>query len=200
VPCPNCKALLSIRDMNQLLPKLSSIGKKRSLESTFKPKTGGKQATERLHQELRLILKSDPKKQGYEVQLINDNLYHWEIKLFGFEDHLPIAQDLKAHKIPHVLMHITFNKDYPFSAPFLRVIRPRFMYRTGHITIGGSICNELLVRWSPSTTIEAAIVSVRIQLLEGNARLDNHNRSDYTEAEAKAAFDRMVAQHPEWQQ
>eukprot|EP01112_Ceratiomyxa_fruticulosa_P007796 TRINITY_DN2029_c0_g1_i1.p1 TRINITY_DN2029_c0_g1~~TRINITY_DN2029_c0_g1_i1.p1 ORF type:complete len:333 (-),score=37.11 TRINITY_DN2029_c0_g1_i1:132-1130(-) len=202
VPCPNssCKALLSIRDMNELLPKLGGVGKKRPLDGSLKPKTGGKQATERLHQELRLILKSNPKTQGYEVQPIDDNLYHWEIKLFGFEDHLPIAQDLKAFKVPHVLMHITFNKDYPFSAPFMRVIRPRFAYRTGHITIGGSICNEMLVRWLPSTTIESCIISVRIQLLEGNARLDNYNRSDYTEGEAKVAFDRMVATHPEWQQ
>lgn len=28
--------------------------------------------------------------------------------------------------------------------PFVRVVRPRFQFRTGHVTIGGSICMELL--------------------------------------------------------
>lgn len=46
-----------------------------------------------------------------------------------------------------------------------------------------------------ANTIEAVIVSIRAQFLEGGARLDLSNKRDYTEAEAKEAFDRMVQTH-----
>jgi len=49
--------------------------------------------------------------------------------------------------------------------------------------------------WSPANTIEAVIVSIRAQLIAGNARLDPTNKIDYTEQEAKEAFDRMVRDH-----
>jgi len=77
------------------------------------------------------------------------------------------------------------------------VIKPRFQYRTGHVTIGGSICMEVLTNkgWSPANTIEAIIVSIRAQLIAGGARLDMTQKHDYTEQEAKDAFDRMVRDH-----
>ncbi len=59
-------------------------------------------------------------------------------------------------------MQFLFPRDYPFSPvcilffvlnrkqssrlllqPFVRVIRPRFKFLTGHITIGGSICTQV---------------------------------------------------------
>ena len=49
--------------------------------------------------------------------------------------------------------------------------------------------------WSPANTIEAIIVSIRAQLIAGNARLDPYNKHEYTEQEAKDAFDRMVREH-----
>jgi ubiquitin-conjugating enzyme E2 Q len=49
--------------------------------------------------------------------------------------------------------------------------------------------------WSPANTLEAIIVSIRAQLIAGGARLDPHNKTEYTEAEAKDAFDRMVRDH-----
>src|SRR5687767_6136649 len=111
-----------------------------------------------------------------------------------------------------------FPPNFPFGPPFIRVIRPRFMFRTGHVTIGGSICTEMLTNkvniasvlrvsvlkqsadaqgWSPANTIEATLVSVRTNLITANppAALDLSNRLDYTEAEARDAFNRMVAQH-----
>jgi ubiquitin-conjugating enzyme E2 Q len=104
---------------------------------------------------------------------------------------------------------------YPQSPPFCRVIKPRFAFHTGnipnpsllsiflihswlgHVTIGGSICTELLTNkgWTSANTIEAVVVSIRAQFLEGGARLDMHNKRDYTEQEAKEAFNRMVQTH-----
>lgn len=42
-----------------------------------------------------------------------------------------------------------FPPNFPFAPPFIRVIRPRFMFRTGHVTIGGSICTEMLTNKVP---------------------------------------------------
>lgn len=52
-----------------------------------------------------------------------------------------------------------------------------------------------LLPYTAANTIEAVIVSIRAQFLEGGARLDLNNKRDYTEAEAKEAFDRMVQTH-----
>lgn len=42
---------------------------------------------------------------------------------------------------------------------------------------------------------ESIIMSIRAQLIEGGARLDFSNKHDYTEQEAREAFDRMVQTH-----
>ena len=57
---------------------------------------------------------------------------------------------------PVVHMEMKFPKDYPMNPPFVRVIRPRFKFLTGHVTIGGSVCMQLLTRsgWRPTTDIE----------------------------------------------
>lgn len=52
--------------------------------------------------------------------------------------------------------------------------------------------------WSPENTIEAVIMSIRSSFLAGGGRLDRHQTGDYTEQEAKVAFDRLVMQHG-WQ-
>jgi len=191
VKCRTCKASISVRDMKELMP---------TKESGMTPKVSSKQATQRIVAELKHILKTKPEQQGYSVATIKDNIYHWELKFFAFEEKEQIAQDLKALRQKEILLHITFPQTYPMNPPFCRVIRPRFAFRTGHVTIGGSICTELLTNkgWTPANTIEAVIVSIRAQFLEGGARLDLTNKRDYTEAEAKEAFNRMVQTHG-WQ-
>jgi len=121
----------------------------------------------------------------------------WEVRFFGFDKNDPLSKDMKKLGVEYILINVAFPTNYPFAPPYIRVIRPRFQYRTGHVTIGGSICMELLTNkgWSPQNTVEAVLVSVRSQLIEGGARLDNGNRSDYTVQEAKIAFDRLVREH-----
>ena len=46
-----------------------------------------------------------------------------------------------------------------------------------------------------ANTVEAVLVSIRANLIEGGARIDLSNRTDYTEAEAREAFERMRATH-----
>jgi len=191
-PLKECHKELSVRDMKDLLPEIQD-----QENSVFNPTKGSGKATERIMAEFKHISKSDPKKNGYSVSPIGDNLYKWELKLFNFEKDDLIEQDMVKFKVKNILLHVVFPKNYPFSPPYIRVIRPRFQYRTGHVTIGGSICMEILTNksWSPANTIEAIIVSIRAQLVAGGARLDTSNKHDYTEQEAKEAFDRMVRDH-----
>lgn len=43
--------------------------------------------------------------------------------------------------------------------------------------------------------MESVIVTIRAQLCEGGAKLDFANKRDYSEAEAKDAFQRMAQTH-----
>lgn len=90
-----------------------------------------KTATDRLMSELKHISESNPQKDGYSVAPISRNLYHWELKMFGFDAKDPISNDMKLRGVKEILFHVTFPQDYPFSPPFIRVIRPRFQYLTG---------------------------------------------------------------------
>ena len=74
-------------------------------------------------------------------------------------------------------------------------------FRTGHVTIGGSICIELLTNasWNPLYRLEGVMTHV-LSTIYGEpgdppARLDERNRSDYSTGEAMDAFPRLLATH-----
>eukprot|EP00003_Mantamonas_plastica_P014853 TRINITY_DN2554_c0_g1_i1.p1 TRINITY_DN2554_c0_g1~~TRINITY_DN2554_c0_g1_i1.p1 ORF type:complete len:391 (-),score=105.53 TRINITY_DN2554_c0_g1_i1:236-1357(-) len=164
---------------------------------TMVPQSGTPNATKRINSELKHIFDGNPENDGYEIDLIDDNIYHWEVKFFNFDEKEPLAKDLQKTKDKTITLRVVFPMDYPTHPPYIRVIRPRFAFRTGNITIGGSVCNELLTNtgWSPQNTMESVLLTIRAQMIAGGARLDLRNTHDYTESEAKVAFDRMVATH-----
>jgi len=192
-PIKDCGKELSVRDMKDLLPKIQ----KKEHGGPFNPTEGTGKATERIMSEFKHIMKSQPEKNGYSVKPVEDNIYKWELKLFDFDPNEPLGQDMGKLKKKYILLHVTFPPSYPFHPPYIRVIKPRFQFRTGHVTVGGSICMESLTNsgWSPANSLEGIIVSIRAQLIAGGARLDPTNKHDYTEQEAKDAFDRMVREH-----
>jgi len=194
VACPimGCNMPLSVRDVKEFSkPRKSPTG-----NTIFKTNASGK-ATERLMSELKHIMAADPDKNGYSAEPIDDDLYTWEIRLFNFDSETPLAADMKRCQVEEVLLHAIFPKNYPFTPPYIRVISPRFAFHTGHITVGGSICFELLTLsfWTPETTLEAVIICIRTQIIEGNGRLDHNWNIPYTEEEAKAAYVRVARQH-----
>jgi len=113
------------------------------------------------------------------------------------------------------------QEHFPFAAPFVRVVRPILAFRTGHVTIGGSICSashapraplrrethasccctvELLTAkgWSCAVSLESVMVTIRADMVEGGARLDRARfsaTSCYSEATAREAFKRVAVQH-----
>src|SRR5690606_31809485 len=106
--------------------------------------------------------------------------------------------------IGFVELEMIFQANYPFSPPFLRVVYPRylrlslnrapwfykklhvahrFQFRTGHVTIGGSICMELLTPsgWRPTNDIESVIIQIRSEMIAGAARIDFRTDIPYSE-------------------
>ncbi|KAK7746761.1 hypothetical protein SLS53_001949 [Cytospora paraplurivora] len=136
-----------------------------------------------------------------------DNMFQWIVELHSFEPSLPLSKDMKKAGITAIVLEVRFGREYPFSPPFVRVIRPRFLPFAsgggGHVTIGGAICLELLTStgWSPVTSMEAVFLSVRMALSETEpaARLENTNASarkfDYSANEALDAYVRFAQAH-----
>lgn len=166
---------------------------------------GSKEATQRLIADLKALSKSGVEKLGISATPINDNLYMWEVKFFNFEADIPLSRDLKEYQRKtnnqsdeSITLMMRFPKDYPYSPPFIYVTKPRFMFHTGHVTVGGSICMELLTAsgWRPVNDIESILMQIRSEMIEGGARLDlsNHNMG-YTESEAIEAFKRVARFH-----
>jgi len=122
--------------------------------------------------------------------------------LFDFDGEL--GKDMKKYQPTsgknYVEMKIQFSKEYPFMPPFVRVIEPRFMFRTGNVTLGGAICMEMLTLtgWRAINSIESIIMTVRAQIgsTESGGRLDfSTSSSGYNEQEAWTAFYRAAESH-----
>ena len=103
----------------------------------------------------------------------------------------------KKTEVPGVHLHISFQPDFPVSPPFVQVIRPRFQQWTGHVTIGGSMCTELLTStgWKSDITAMGLILQLQNNLVEGGAKIDRYNVHDYAKAEALVAFKRVARDH-----
>ena len=54
--------------------------------------------------------------------------------------------DIKKLKVSenmdHILLHLVFDDKFPYSPPFVRVVKP--VISGGYVTAGGAICMELL--------------------------------------------------------
>ncbi|CAE8599538.1 unnamed protein product, partial [Polarella glacialis] len=174
---------------------------------------GSRQASQVLMREMRSLMAlqgGDGDSKALEIEMVEDSLYHWSVKMHarGFSSDCPLREELErfAASAPHssglaaVVMDVMFPDSYPMAPPFIRVVRPRFLLHTGHITIGGSVCMQLLTPsgWLPSVSLENVFVSIRSEMIEGGGRIDFANSSrDYSVAESKEAFKR-VAQRYGW--
>ncbi|KAI9046781.1 hypothetical protein LZ554_009518 [Drepanopeziza brunnea f. sp. 'monogermtubi'] len=134
------------------------------------------------------------------------NIYQWIVELHSFDASLPLAKDMKLAGVTSIVLEIRFGKDYPFSPPFVRVIRPRFLPFAagggGHVTAGGAMCMELLTNtgWTAVSTIESVLLQVRVEMmsLDRPARLETTGKQtqrDYGTAEAIDAYERSCKMH-----
>ncbi|XP_055309791.1 ubiquitin-conjugating enzyme E2 Q2-like isoform X2 [Sitodiplosis mosellana] len=161
------------------------------------------QATDRLMKELRDIYRSESFKSNmYSVDLVNDSIYEWNVKLRHLDPDSPLYKDLQQfHETTGqdcIILNFKFKETYPFEAPFVRVVSP--VIERGHVTIGGAICMELLsVGWSSVYTVEAIIMQVSATLVAGEGRIPPQSKNkalgEYTLESAKQAFARAERTH-----
>lgn len=163
--------------------------------------SGSVQATDRLMKELRDIYRSDSfKRHIYSIELVNDSIYEWNIRLFSVDPDSPLHNDLLMLKEKEgkdsILLNIIFKETYPFEPPFVRVVHP--IISGGYVLLGGAICMELLTKqgWSSAYTVEALIMQISATLVKGKARIQfGATKGQYSLARAQQSFKSLVQIH-----
>ncbi len=134
---------------------------------------------------------------GMKFIINEENMYQWNVRLFNFDSNSDLYKDLHSVNMDSIEMQIIFEQQYPIKPPFIRIVKPIFKYRTGHITMGGSICMELLTNqgWSPAYSIETVMIQIKSIIIE-NGRIDKSKLANsYSLDEAKDSFKRMLITH-----
>eukprot|EP00929_Paragymnodinium_shiwhaense_P026126 TRINITY_DN15599_c0_g1_i1.p1 TRINITY_DN15599_c0_g1~~TRINITY_DN15599_c0_g1_i1.p1 ORF type:complete len:394 (+),score=81.13 TRINITY_DN15599_c0_g1_i1:95-1183(+) len=170
------------------------------------PSSVSRQAQQVLMREMKSLMKlqGEGSISALQIEMVDDRIDRWLAKMpaESFPD-CPLRSDLfhfatKFKKEAAIVFDVRFPQDFPQSPPFVRLLRPRFQMHSGHVTIGGSVCMQALTPsgWLPSFSLENVFVEIRSQMIEGGGRLDpaGANR-DYTEMEAREAFNRVASRY-----
>uniref|UniRef100_A0A3B3DJH9 E2 ubiquitin-conjugating enzyme n=1 Tax=Oryzias melastigma TaxID=30732 RepID=A0A3B3DJH9_ORYME len=158
--------------------------------------SGSVQASDRLMKELREIYRSQSYKTGiYSVELVNDSLYEWHVKL-----RTPLHSDLQVLKekegVDYILLNFSYKDNFPFDPPFVRVVAP--VLSGGYVLGGGALCMELLTKqgWSSAYSIESVIMQINATLVKGKARVQfGANKNQYSLARAQQSYKSLVQIH-----
>jgi ubiquitin-conjugating enzyme E2 Q len=176
------------------------------------PSNASSATTKTLLKELRKTLKVQNETPAHELgwyvhgeQI--ENVYQWIVEMHSFEGTLPLARDMKQAGLTSIVLELRFTNQFPFSPPFVRVIRPRFTPFLagggGYVTAGGALCMELLTNngWLLSTSIENVLLQVRMAMSSTDprpARLQpsaGYGGQAYGIGEAIDAYKRACLQH-----
>uniref|UniRef100_A0A8C2HKD5 E2 ubiquitin-conjugating enzyme n=1 Tax=Cyprinus carpio TaxID=7962 RepID=A0A8C2HKD5_CYPCA len=163
--------------------------------------SGSVQASDRLMKELREIYRSQSYKNGiYSVELVNDSLYEWHVKLRTVDPDSPLHSDLQVLKekegMDYILLSFSYKDNFPFDPPFARVVSP--VLSGGYVLGGGALCMELLTKqgWSSAYSIESVIMQINATLVKGKARVQfGANKNQYSLARAQQSYKSLVQIH-----
>ncbi|XP_013876964.1 ubiquitin-conjugating enzyme E2 Q2 isoform X1 [Austrofundulus limnaeus] len=163
--------------------------------------SGSVQASDRLMKELREIYRSPSYKTGiYSVELVNDSLYDWHVKLKKVDPDSPLHSDLQVLKekegVDFILLNFSYKDNFPFDPPFVRVVSP--VLSGGYVLGGGALCMELLTKqgWSSAYSIESVIMQINATLVKGKARVQfGANKNQYNLARAQQSYKSLVQIH-----
>eukprot|EP00040_Diaphanoeca_grandis_P018875 m.99376 g.99376 ORF g.99376 m.99376 type:complete len:286 (-) comp27152_c0_seq1:97-954(-) len=189
---------------NESQPSTSSTPTKHAIGTEgavndVKTKQSKKVKQKRLMKELKDIKKNEMKETNFAVDLVDDNLFEWDVWLRGFDPDSDIAKDLanlkKETGVGDLWLRMSFPGNFPFDPPFLRVLAP--LVEGGFVLSGGAICMELLTPdgWSTAYTVEAIIMQTIATLVKGKARIVGRTARPYGEQQAKASYDFLVKTH-----
>mmetsp|Transcript_52064 Transcript_52064/g.59470 ORF Transcript_52064/g.59470 Transcript_52064/m.59470 type:complete len:1019 (+) Transcript_52064:116-3172(+) len=192
------------RTMNELNQEQATALEK--LENSLSGK-GSAAANKRIMVEYKQLMTSK-ETSHISINFKDDsNMYIWHATIDAAKCDLSkeLKQDFdtyakKYNKAKEFVFEVHFSKDFPFFPPFIRVVRPRFAFHTGHITIGGSICMESLTPsgWTVARNLESLFIEILSNMFHGGGRLEINTPSanvDYTLEEARDAFQRVAKYH-----
>ncbi|BES88692.1 Ubiquitin-conjugating enzyme [Nesidiocoris tenuis] len=158
--------------------------------------------TRRLMKELQDIERSQRKDNpAFTVELINDNLYDWHVRLYGIDQESELANDMRLHDIKCISLQLTFPDNFPFVPPFMRVVSPRI--EKGFVMEGGAICMELLTPrgWASAYTVEAIVMQFAASIVKGQGRISKKAKSsskDFNRNSAEESFRSLVKTHDKY--
>ena len=163
----------------------------------------------RLLQELKELKKSNTRSEGFEIEVVDDDLSLWEAKIWCDTD-CSLGKDLqvfqKHHGRDYVTMRLRFGDDYPNQPPFVWVVSPIFKPQTGFVS-RGAVCTTMLLNtgtsaaWSPVYTAEDVVRQIRanFQLADAGGRINNVSLDQsYTEEQARAGWTHAKSMHRWW--
>ncbi|XP_063779005.1 ubiquitin-conjugating enzyme E2Q-like protein 1 [Pseudophryne corroboree] len=135
------------------------------------------------------------------VELVDDSLFDWNIKLHQVDKDSTLWQDMKETNTEYILLNLTFPDNFPFSPPFMRVLSPRL--ENGYVLDGGAICMELLTPrgWSSAYTVEAVMRQFAASLVKGQGRIcrkAGKSKKAFSRKEAEATFKSLVKTHEKY--
>ncbi|CAG9320288.1 unnamed protein product [Blepharisma stoltei] len=171
----------------------------------FAPTLESALSTQRILKEYKTLVRTKECK-GIHTEFENgSNIYVWNIHIdmnkYQISSILNSDFDAYVQRNPgrkkELVFEVRYGQNYPSEPPFVRVIRPRFSFRTGHITIGGSVCIHGLTTsgWNPDRNIDGILMEILSNIAEGHGRLDCYHDRDYTLNEAEIAFRRALRVH-----
>ncbi|KAG1769061.1 hypothetical protein EV702DRAFT_1181859 [Suillus placidus] len=167
-------------------------------------------ATMALQKEFRAMMKEQGGAKSlttlgwYMPPEFNENLFQWVVEMHSFDPDLPIAKDLQSKGINSLVFEIRFPSTFPHSPPFFRLVMPRFLPFMqgggGHVTVGGSICMDLLTSagWLPSYNIASVLLQIKLAISSTDpkpARLAQNWEQPYHPQEALSGYTRAAAIH-----
>nr|XP_012805909.2 ubiquitin-conjugating enzyme E2 Q2-like isoform X3 [Jaculus jaculus] len=181
-----------------ILEKLRKSQRQDHLNGTV---SGSVHASNRLMKELREIYRSQSYKSGiYSVELIDDSLYDWHVKLQKVDLDSPLHGDLQILKqkegIEYILLNFSFKDSFPFDPPFVRVELP--VLSGGYVLGGGALCMELLTKhgWSSAYSLESVIMQINATLVKGKARVKfGADKNQYNLETAQQSYNSVVRMH-----
>lgn len=103
-----------------------------SLPRLARPQWADVNSTRRLTSDIKQLQKAYTTTPLHELGWYMDfenieNMFQWIVELHSFDPELPLAKDMKQAGVTSVVLEVRFGREYPFSPPFVRVIRPRFL-------------------------------------------------------------------------
>ncbi|KAI8428053.1 hypothetical protein MSG28_002341 [Choristoneura fumiferana] len=164
--------------------------------------------TRRLMKELKEIQRSQESRTDplFTVELVNDNLFEWHVRLHQIDPESELAADLRELHIPNILLHLVFPENFPFAPPFMRThpVDPvNLESHSSAVVSGGAICMELLTPrgWASAYTVEAVVMQFAASVVKGQGRVARaplRASREFSRRRAEEAFRSLVKTHDKY--